>query len=155
MRQLHTAHFGTVEYQEDSVLDFPQGLPAFEDETRFLLIEQPATAPVIFLQSLQSPALAFITLPVLLVDPSYQLAVPAEDLQILALPEDRQPVIGTEVLCLAIATVTPGFPPTANLMAPVVVNLAARRAVQTIQPNVPYSHQQPLFPPGQEATPCS
>ena len=36
-------------------------------------------------------------------------------------------------------------PATVNLMAPVVVNSALRRAVQVIQTAPRYSHQHPLF----------
>jgi flagellar assembly factor FliW len=149
-----TAHFGTIEYQQSSIIQFPAGLPGFEEEKFFLPIEQPQTAPLIFLQSLAHPDLCFITLPVLAVDPDYRLSISQEDLAELALPEDRQPRIGYEVLCLAIVSVAEDRLPTANLLAPVVVNLNVRRAVQAIQTESEYSHQQPLLTECVEA-PCS
>lgn len=150
--ELLTEHFGPIEYSPDQVIAFPEGLPAFEDEREFLLIERAATAPVIFLQSLRRPELAFITLPAALVEPSFRLAPAPEDLEALGLEGEVRPDAG--LLCLAIVTVPENGPPTANLMAPVVINLAARLGRQVIQAGAPYSHQHPLGPRSEEA-PCS
>ena len=154
MLRFVTKHFGIVEFEPDTVIEFPSGLPGFEQETRFLPMEQPGTKPLLFLQSLDRPDLCFITLPVRVVDPDYRLAVSAEDLRLLELPEDRQPRIGAEVLCLTIISVAQERRPTANLLAPLVVNLRTRRAVQAIAPDSGYSHQHPLFGAQQEAS-CS
>lgn len=146
-------HFGAIEYSPEQVIRFPEGLPAFEDEREFLLVEQAATAPVVFLQSLRRPDLAFITLPAVLVEPSFRLAPAPEDLEALGLGAGApEPVAG--LLCLAIVTIPDTGPPTANLMAPVVINLEARLGRQIIQTAVPYSHQHPLAPPAGEAK-CS
>ena len=149
MAVAETAHFGAVDYAEDSVLHFPDGLPAFETERRFLLIERESDAPVVFLQSLDSAALVFLTLPVRMVDPGYAGRIGPEDLERLGLLADRQPEEGREVLTLAIVTVGDEGAASANLMAPVVVNLATRQALQSIQPDCGYSAAQPL--PGRGA----
>ncbi len=152
--EFETKHFGVVEYGEESVFDFPAGLPGFEDEHRFIAIEQPSTKPILFLQSLRTPDLCFITLPVLVVDPGYEPAISPDDLRLLELPEHRQPRLSSEVLCLAIISVSEGKPPTANLLAPVVINLKTRRAVQAIQSESGYSHRHVLFA-GREEETCS
>jgi flagellar assembly factor FliW len=144
MPTIDTPHFGTLEYSEDNVLEFPFGIPAFETETRFMALERPETAPVIFLQSLARPELVFMTLPVSLVDPGYQSGVTPEDLEALGLAPDRQPEEGREVLTLAVITVDEDRTATANLMAPVVVNVATRRALQAVQPDSGYSARHPL-----------
>jgi flagellar assembly factor FliW len=144
MPGVQTEHFGWMDYEENSVVEFPSGLPGFEDERRFVAIEQPDAKPLVFLQSLSRPSLCFLTLPVLVVDPQYELAMTGEDLRALELPEDRRPQIGAEVLCLAILSLTENQPPTANLLAPVVVNLRTRRALQAVRPDSTYSHQHPL-----------
>src|SRR4051794_15543817 len=59
-----TNHFGPVEYEAESVLEFPRGLPGFEDRRGFLPLRQPENDPLIFLQSLEDPALCFTTAPV-------------------------------------------------------------------------------------------
>jgi flagellar assembly factor FliW len=146
---IDTPHFGRLEYTEDNVLEFPFGIPAFETETRFMALERPETAPVIFLQSLSRPELVFMTLPVSLVEPGYRSDVSAEDLEALGLVTDRQPEEGREVLTLAVITVDENRVATANLMAPVVVNVATRRALQTVQPDSGYSARHPL--PGEHS----
>jgi flagellar assembly factor FliW len=144
MPVIETPHFGSLEYTEDRVLEFPHGIPAFESERRFLALERPETAPVIFLQSLSRSELVFMTLPVSLVEPGYRGAIPPEDLEALGLEAGRPPEEGREVLSLAIITVDENRSATANLMAPVVVNLSTRRAVQSVQPDSGYSPRHPL-----------
>jgi flagellar assembly factor FliW len=144
-RQLcQTRYFGPVEYDEESVLVFPDGLPAFEQEKRFVAIRQPINEPLVFLQSLEDPKLCFVTLPVLAACPSYRLSMALEDLKALGLAPRPQPVIGREVLCLTIVCVEESGPPTANLLAPIVVNLATQCARQVIQADSSYSHREEL-----------
>ena len=141
MEEFNTEHFGALRYDAGQIIHFPAGLPAFDEERGFLPIEDPSKAPVVFLQSLSQPGLVFITLPVLAIDPNYKLMIDEEDLAALDLPVDEQPKIGAEVLCLAIVTLIEDYPPTANLMAPIIVNLATRNALQAIQTGSGYSHQ--------------
>jgi len=147
-----TRYFGTLEYHDDAVLEFPAGLPAFEHERRFLAVQQPFNAPLVFLQSLADPKLCFVTLPVQAICAGYGLSIAPEDLEILGLPDGQQPVIGRDVLCLAILSFVENALPTANLLAPVVVNLQTRIARQTIQTDTRYSHRERL--PWREAV-CS
>ena len=62
-------------------------------------------------------------------------------------------LVRVSILCLVIVTLREDRPPTANLMSPVVVNLANRRAAQVIQTETGYSHQHSLAGSAQEA-PC-
>jgi flagellar assembly factor FliW len=153
MPEIDTAAFGRLDYADDAILEFPAGLPAFEDQTRFVLIERPDVAPLVFLQSLARSDLAFPALPVAAVSPDYQLDIPDEDRALLGLPgaDGGDP---ENLLCLAIVTLSGQAPPTVNLAAPVVVNLARRRAVQIVQATPRYSHQHPLFAP-EDAPSCS
>ncbi|HXA51319.1 MAG TPA: flagellar assembly protein FliW, partial [Candidatus Acidoferrum sp.] len=97
------------------------------------------------------PALCFITMPVLSVDPRYRLKVNSEDLGEIGLPTARQPKIGEDVFCLTVLSIREAGP-TANLMAPIVINLKTRRAVQAITADSDYSHQYELMP--QESAVC-
>jgi flagellar assembly factor FliW len=146
MAQVETRYFGTMSYEEDSVFDFPSGLPAFRMERRFVPIELPEHSPLIFLQSLMQPALCFLAFPILVVDRDYRLAVTREDLVALELDPDRQPELGADVAVLALLSLRDEFSATANLMAPLVVNLKTRRALQAIRQDRVYSHQHPVNP---------
>jgi flagellar assembly factor FliW len=149
-----TKYHGEVEYSAEAPLRFPRGLFGFEDETRFLALEIPSARPLVFLQSLSAADLCFLCLPVLVVEPSYRLALAEEDLKALGLPAGRQPRIGEDVLCLAIVTVQEGQPTTANLMAPVVIRMDARLGVQGLSIEPGYSHRREFLAPRQEVL-CS
>jgi flagellar assembly factor FliW len=151
MAQVETEYFGTMSYREDSVFEFPAGLPAFLNEKRFVPIESPQHSPLLFLQSMTRLGLCFLALPIQVVDPEYRLAVAREDLVSLELVPDRQPQLGTEVAVLALLSLRDGVPPTANLMAPIVVNLKTRRALQAIRQDAAYSHQHPVPRVGEPA----
>lgn len=154
MPEFTTTYFNRIEYREQDVLEFPAGLPGFEQERAFLPVELPGARPLILFQSLTTPGLCFMTLPVLTVDPSYRLSLSPEDLSILGFAEDRQPRIGSDVLCVAIVTVSEREPPTVNLLAPLVISLTTHAGVQAIQAESGYSHQHELPAPRPEA-PCS
>jgi len=123
---------------------FPDGIPAFEQERSFLPIRQPHNEPLVFLQSLSTPELCFVTLPAQSVCPGFQLNMTSEDLHALGLAADRQPTVGRDVLCLFILSLEENAPPTANLLAPIVVNLETMRARQAIQTDSSYSHRERL-----------
>ena len=154
MPQCLTKYHGEMNYDEQAALYFARGLFGFEAETRFVSIEQPALRPLVFLQSLTTPDLCFVTLPVFVVDRKYSLLVREEDLEAVGLPTDRQPEIGADVLCLAIVSIQQGGPTTANLLAPVVVNRQNSRAIQAISLNRKHTHQVSLPTPS-EVLVCS
>jgi flagellar assembly factor FliW len=146
MPRIQTDSFGELDFQESAVYRFPQGLPGFEEERAFLFLDRPGSEPLMFMQSLVTPKLCFILLPILAIDQAYDLVLDTEHLATLGLP-DPHPRIGEEVLCAAIvcAARRPDEVPTANLLAPVVVNLKGKLGMQVIQPGNRYSHCQPLF----------
>ena len=147
MPTLQTTHFGDLTYNDDSAYRFRSGLPGFESEHVFVFLNQPQTEPLIFMQSASSPGLCFILLPIRVVDPQYNLTLEPEDLSELRLPKGRQPRIGDDILCCAVIrsgeNTTAG--PTANMLAPIVVNLKHHIGMQVIQAGSGYSHQQGLF----------
>jgi flagellar assembly factor FliW len=145
MPQVATKYFGTMPYDEEAIFEFPIGLPGFGDERRFVFIERHEHAPLIFLQSLRLAGLCFLAVPLQIVDPHYGLAVSPEDLVALELDPERQPPLGSEILALALISQQDGFSATANLMAPIVVNLRTRRAIQAIRRDSLYSHQHPVL----------
>jgi flagellar assembly factor FliW len=151
MPVLETKYFGVISYQPDAVIDFPGGLPAFESRRRFVAIRFPDRDPLVFLQSLEDSSLCFIALPVLALDRDYRLRLAEEDLSALDFDGGTEPRIGREIMCLAVVSVRETGP-TANLMAPIVVNLANRKAVQGVNEGARYPHQHALAP---EAVPCS
>jgi flagellar assembly factor FliW len=152
MPNFETKHFGNIEFEEASVVVFPAGLPGFEESRRFLALHFQPSAPLVYLQSLEASELCFVTLPVRAVEPDYRLRMSDEDLERIGLAGGRQPAIGTDVICLAVLSIRESGP-TANLLAPVVVNLNNRLAVQSVAQETDYSHQHALL--AEEEAACS
>ena len=141
---LTTSRFGPLPVDETQSIEFPQGLPGFEDCRRFVPFEHAECAGLIFLQSMDRPDLCFLALPVRSLRPDYHLLLTAEDSELLGLPAGRTPAIGSEVAAMAILSVREGHAPTANLLSPVVVRVATRQAVQAVRPDNLYGCREPL-----------
>jgi flagellar assembly factor FliW len=154
MPRTETKYFGIIDFDAGSAIEFPAGLPGFEKHRHFLILEDLARRPVTFLQSLDEPRLCFLMMPAVAIDPSYRLRVSPDDLHVLELDQARQPEIGTEVMCLAIVAISGEGNPTANLLAPLVVNPVNGRAVQAIRDDGMYGCCHPLMTETPEA-PCS
>lgn len=143
MPWLNTPHFGALQYTPASTLEFQEGLPGFEAERQFVLVERPVHHPLVFLQSLQTPALCFPALPVLVVEKDYQTRLKDSDLDLLGFTE--QPRIGSEAVILVLIAMHEQDP-TVNLLAPIVINLRTRAAAQCIDADLRYSHRHTLLP---------
>jgi flagellar assembly factor FliW len=136
MPRVHTGQFGELDYEEESTFLFPRGLPGFEQCRRFVLLNQPSLEPLVHMQSLEIPGLCFLALPVRSIDSTYETELA---------PDDEQTLGGSEMtLDLALLSVAAEGYLTANLLAPIVINLADRIAVQAIRSDLKYSHKHPV-----------
>jgi len=154
MPQLRSDYFGTITYHPGSVIEFPRGLPGFDDQRSFVLIEQEINKPAVFLQSLARPDLCFLALPAAAVEPGYRLFLSDEDRAVLGVGGQQSPGEEAALLVLVLVSLAEGRPPTANLLSPVVIHFARRLGVQSIPSDSPYSHQHPLEAEP-AAAPCS
>jgi flagellar assembly factor FliW len=130
-----------TEYSDKDAVVFPFGLPGFPEEKSFLVLQRPDEYPLVYLQSAANPDLCFLAIPILAVDNLYTLHLSPDDAAVLGTVE--KPRIGDDVLCLALVAVRESGP-TANLFAPIVINLANRTGAQCLNGAGTYSHQHPL-----------
>jgi flagellar assembly factor FliW len=154
MPRLVSRYFGELDYSTEAVFQFPEGIPAFEDQTAFVFLEQPQTHPLVFMQSLVNPGLCFITVPVRVADPAYRPDLSPEEFALLALSPEPPPQAGSDILCLTLVTVSEHADPTVNLASPIVLNLRNRKGVQAIPPSSDYSLRHPLLA-HKDIVPCS
>ncbi len=131
--QLEGTRFGDVNYEEDRVLDFPQGILGFPNHHRFLMLPHPGGGPFAWLQSVDEPSLAFPVIDPTLIRPDYLPPVRREDLERLGLAALNEGIF------LAICVI-PEDPQEmrANLLAPVVVNPSRRLGTQVVLENTDY-----------------
>ena len=153
MLKVDTKYFGELAYSDAEVVLFPAGLLGFESHRRFLLIEVQSWLPASFLQNLEDPGLCFLVMPATRVDPEFRLLLDPESRALLGL-EDR-PYPDDALLCLAILNFGgQGQDPAANMKAPVVIHVAARKAAQVIHYEAGYQVRHPV-PALEEVLSCS
>lgn len=130
--ELETKYYGTVSYQADELIRFPAGLPGFEKNTNFLVLQSDDS---IFgcLQSVDDPNLAFVLISPYLVCSDYSIHLPTEDVQVLQLtgPEEAE--------LLAVVSVRSNIEESSvNLQAPLVINKNKRLGRQALLPETGY-----------------
>lgn len=143
MRKVNTARFGEIEADEEKILRFKEGIPAFEDEHEFLLVPYEKESPILFMQSLKSPDLAFLVTSPFIFFPDYSFEIDDE------VTEDLDIKSNEDLLIYSILTVPNGDVKkmTANLMAPVVINIKNMFAKQVVLDKSPYRTKHALFEP--------
>lgn len=135
---LESERLGLIEIDESNVVDLPAGLLGFEQIRRFALVQADDVGAYSWLQAVDDPGLAFLTVVPSFFFPDYEPDVPEEDAAALDLtdPQDAQ------VLCLVSIT---GDDVTANLLGPVVLNITNRTARQVVLVDQGWSTREPLL----------
>jgi flagellar assembly factor FliW len=137
--QINTTRFGLIDIDEKRLVSFPDGLPGFSEVRRFVLVEHAPESPFHWLQSLDDPALAFVVMNPILIDPTYGEVISKRLYEDLGLQGSEDAAI------LAIVTIdAKNQRVTANLLAPLVINPMTRQGKQVILENSPYSTKQDL-----------
>lgn len=126
--KVNTLRFGTLEVSEDQFFDFPMGILGFTNLKSFFIIEREETQPFKWLQSVDDPSTAFVIGDPLLFIPSYQAEVKRADIVAI------DPITNEKDLVLSTIMTITSNPQniSANLLAPIIINLANRRGMQYI-----------------------
>ncbi|MCM3731585.1 flagellar assembly protein FliW [Fictibacillus nanhaiensis] len=123
---LYTKFEETIEINESDILHFAHGLPGFEDEKQFILLPMEGT-PFSTLQSVFTKDLAFFTTNPFLFFKKYDFELPESVQEQLKIKEE------SDVLVQVILTIQePLDKSTANLQAPVVINVNENLAKQVV-----------------------
>lgn len=128
---IESPRFGSLEVDAEKLIEFPAGLPGFEDCKKFTLLEvgEDAAAPSVgVLQSVDHPEVAFS-----IAEPDqfglhYEFALTAEEEELLRVKRAED----VAVLLILRRDVSVDPPVKANLMAPLVINAAARIGMQKV-----------------------
>ena len=122
---LQTTRFGPMEVDETRIITFPKGMLGFPSCKRFALLEPGADTYFWWLQSVDTPDLAFVVAPPGKLVADYQPELGRRELDAIGAAS------ASEVLVLAIANFS-GGEACLNLAAPVLVNARTRRAAQVV-----------------------
>jgi len=122
---VETTRFGTVSVDEDRIINFPAGLLGFSSYRRYALLQPDDEGVFFWLQSIDSPDLAFVV-----TDPSlwvreYEATIRREQMEELGLDklEEAQVFVIVNRYDRSL---------TANLQGPLVVNVRNRSGLQLV-----------------------
>jgi flagellar assembly factor FliW len=132
--KIPTTRFGEIEAKPEQMMHLPLGMIGFPQLHRYLLFQHRKDSPFFWLQSMDRQDLAFVLVNPLLFEPDYQITLSSSDRKLLDLSDPNQ------IQVWVVVTIPHGSPEsmTANLKAPVAVNLDNHIMAQIILENSDY-----------------
>ncbi len=128
--KVNTRIFGEIDVEEDKIISFSGGIIGFPDYTDFTLVydvEKDKEVSIMWLQSIDEPQLALPVINPLLIKEDYDPTIEDQYLEPLGEFDDD------EAMVLVTVTVPKDITKmTINLMAPLVINTANKKAAQII-----------------------
>ncbi|MCX7817057.1 MAG: flagellar assembly protein FliW [Syntrophales bacterium] len=136
-----TTRFGSIEIEEDKIIFFKGPILGFEKWRRFILLKShEKDAPFMWLQSIDNAALAFVVVNPQIIKRTYDPFLKETDLEFLQIEKIE------DVALFSIVTVRLNpLRITANLKAPLVINVSKRFGAQLIIEEEDYPVQYDLI----------
>ena len=140
MLAIETSRFGSVGISDDDIIQFNEGILGFPDLRRFVLLDDPNEEIFAWLQSADTEEIAFPVLEPELFYPEFNVQLTKKDLESLDAGD------GKGLRYFMIITI-PDDPTqmTANLKAPIVVNVNNRMARQCVLQDHTLNIREPIF----------
>jgi flagellar assembly factor FliW len=138
--KLETLTFGTLEFDEKSIIHLPEGMLGFPKQKKYILVEEPEIQPFKWLQSLEDQYIAFPVVDPHLLFKGYLCALTLDDLRALEIEGEK------DVFTLAVAVIAENPNDSSiNLRAPLLINHHKMVGKQVILMDSSYSAMQPLM----------
>ncbi len=135
-----TGRFGQLTVSEDDTILIPHGILGFPQYTRFCLVDPGDETLILWLQSLEDSTIAFPLLEPKIFKPDYSVRLSAAELRELKLENINQSAV------YSILTIGEDITQmTANLKAPLVINLKQKLARQVVLQENEYSIKHLMF----------
>ncbi len=131
-----TKFFGTIDIEDDKIINFPNGIIGFENLKNFALIydsEREERSKISWLQSMEEPLMVLPVINPLDLMEAYTPTIEDELMKNIGDPADADLLI---FVTLSIPSDVEKM--TANLKAPIIVNTVDRKAMQVIVENSEY-----------------
>lgn len=123
---IQTKYFGEHEIDEDRSIFLPQGLLGLEEYKNYAMFEMPDSERIMCLQCIDEPLIAFIVMNPWEFYPDYDIVVSDEELAVIGIAKVE------ELAVFNILTIGDATAITANLLAPIVINVKTRDAMQIV-----------------------
>lgn len=140
--KLNTKNFGELDIDEKKIISFPEGLPGFEEEKEFVIINnEDEENPFCWLQSVKNPDLAFVIVNPFFVFSDYSVDLSETVQEKLKIKDEK------DVAVYSIVVVPEDLKKmTANLLGPIVINVRERLGKQVILDDPRYTTKHYIFP---------
>ena len=139
--KLDTKHFGEIEIDEEKIISFPEGIPGFEDQKRFVIINNhDSENPFDWLQAVDKGNLSFVVINPFLVKPDYDFVLSQSVEEKLKIENEK------DVAVYTIAVIPEDIKKiTINLLGPVIINVKEKLGKQIILNDERYSTKYYIF----------
>jgi len=138
--KIRTRFMGEVEIDEQEIIDFPEGIPGFEDSRKYVILDIPENDTFKVLQNAEDEYVSFVVTEPWAFFESYDFDIPDEELMKINIRKEEQ------IAVLNIVTLSDDFEKsTVNLLAPVVINSEDRVGRQYVLNSGKYTTKHPLF----------
>ena len=139
--KINTAKFGEVEVNKDAIFNFVSPIIGFKDLKDYTIVDYKPDSPFKWLQSMEDMELAFPVTLCSFFGIDYQFDIPDEEAQKLEIET------ADDVFVCNIVNIPSSNPQgaTVNMLAPIIVNLANKKAMQTILKNSDFEVRHKLF----------
>ena len=138
--QIETIRFGTVEIDDTKLIVFDEGVPGLEEYHNYALLQFEETYPIMWLQSVEEGGICLPVLNTYAVLSGYVFDIVDEDATELELKGPEELLV---VSVLVIPEDIQGM--TANLAAPIIINLVSGKARQIMLTGSDYNVRAPVY----------
>ncbi|MCB9073239.1 MAG: flagellar assembly protein FliW [Bdellovibrionaceae bacterium] len=137
---IQTSRFGNIKVTGEDILNFPEGLLGFSDLNRFVLLDDPTDEIFAWLQSCDEPSIAFPVLEPELFLESFSMNLTKGDLKGL----HADTISPLRSFCIITIPEDP-TQMTANVKAPVVINVTDKIGRQCVLQDNKLEIREPIF----------
>ena len=137
---IQTDYYGSIEYGEDELVTFPEGIFGFPDLKQFLpLCLEEGDSSLLLLQSTENPQIAFFLINPTALLPNYIPVLQPEELSFLGVTDSGE--LSYYSICIVCSNYLEN---TVNLKSPLVINPETRQGLQVILNGTNYGYRHPM-----------
>lgn len=138
--KVKTMRFGELDVGEEEIINFPEGILGFPDLKKYCLIDAGDETLILWLQSLEDANIAFPVIEPKIFKPDYVVKLSAQELAQLRLTSiNSSGVFNILTIPKEVDAMT------ANMKAPLVINLKEQVGKQVILQENEYTIKHPMF----------
>lgn len=138
--QINSLRFGEISISDDSIINFPGGLPGLDELERYAIVRCEPTEPIQWLQSIDDTDISIPIINPFLIKEDYEIEVDDSELDFIGTHEE------SDLLVVNIMVVPDELDKmTVNLLAPLLINLKEMTGAQVMMDHKEYEISYPAF----------